>query len=433
MNAACATAKSTVNGTSPATPLASSRDIGTVASCSLIEPVVGAAAAVARAEVDGVDRRGRCSVGVTVIEPFGLRISVACTSVRTRASSAGLGVAPTEQVVCVLPTPPARLPGAVPIVVKSSSRSPPSIAAVRSAAKAAGSAGSSDTGRARRGARGERLHLRGVEARRHVAREQRRDPQRRRVAAEVGPEAAAEVLHPRPAVEPRQPHGHDRRRHLRGDRRQERHPDLLADERRGAESGTGSRRSAGTRTGCRRSASSRPPRRPRRRCRRRRRARPGAAASASCSRAARSAASMRAIAPSPAAASARPACRSPRHLSQSPSAPMIPPHLQRSPARSGSGCGSSATRDSSRDTAALPSPRCIAVSAPARSVGGSAASWSHELQPGSWTTCASAGSSAARRTGARFLLQLESQGRHGSSDPTRVRPLCEPQPWFRRA
>ena len=285
----------------------------------------------------------------------------------------------------------------MPIVSKSSSRSPPSIAAVRSAVKERGARAATTPGRPAWRSRRAPAPARGRGSPPRL-RELRRDPQRRRVAAEVGPEAAAEVLHPRPAVEPRQPDGDDRRRHLRGDPRQDRHPHVLADDRRGAgrERAAEGGRARGRDPAAARGAgllagpASMPP--------------PSSGASwrssvGVCSRAARSAASMRAIAPSPAAASAMPACRSPRHLSQSPSPPMIPPHLQRSPARSGSGCGSSATRDSNRDTAALPSPRCIAVSAPARSVGGSAASWSHQLQPGIWTTCASAGSSGARRTG----------------------------------
>ena len=118
MNEAWATVKSTKNGTSPATPLASRRDIGTVASCSLMTPWSGPLPQLP-GQRSTVSTTWKCSVGVTVIEPLGLRISVACTSVSTRASSAGLGVAPTEHVVCVLPTPPARFPGAVPIVVKS--------------------------------------------------------------------------------------------------------------------------------------------------------------------------------------------------------------------------------------------------------------------------------------------------------------------------
>ena len=120
--------KSTVNGTSPATPLASRRDIGNVASCSLITPTSEPQLPGHRSTVS-ITRK--CSVGVTVIEPLGLRIRVAVTSVRMRASSAGLGVAPTEQVVCVLPTPPARLPGTVPIVVKSISSGSPSVSIER--------------------------------------------------------------------------------------------------------------------------------------------------------------------------------------------------------------------------------------------------------------------------------------------------------------
>ena len=105
--AGCATVKSTVNGTSPETPLASSRDIGIVASCSLMTPTSEPQLPGQRSTVS---MTRKCSVGVTVIEPFGLRMNVAVTSRRMRASSAGLGVAPTEHVVCVLPTPPARFP-----------------------------------------------------------------------------------------------------------------------------------------------------------------------------------------------------------------------------------------------------------------------------------------------------------------------------------
>ena len=105
-----------MNGTSPETPLASRRDIGYVAICSLIMPSLEPQLPGHRSTVSAMRN---WKVGVTVTEPLALRTMVACTSVSDRRSSIRPGCAPTEQVVCVLPTPPARLPGTVPIVVKS--------------------------------------------------------------------------------------------------------------------------------------------------------------------------------------------------------------------------------------------------------------------------------------------------------------------------
>ena len=351
---------------------------------------------------------------------------------RTRASSAGLGVAPTEQVVCVLPTPPARLPGAVPIVVKSSS----TVAALH-LRRPLGREGGGERGqqrhrRARRGARRERLHLRGVEARLHVApRAAARSAASSGRALKSGPKRPLKFCMPAPPLnhvshtgttdgvtcEPIAARNGSR---------------ICSRMSVAVPSGNGQQKSGGHAAGMSpqrveqapapAEASMPPP--------------SGASWRSSvggCSRAARSAASMRAIAPSPDGRLREARLPLAAALVAQPVRADDPAALAALARALGLGLRQL------RGARQQPGHGGVALAALHR---GQRAGAQRRRQRGELVARAAARHLHHRRErgllrraedGARFLLQLESQGRHGPATIHGVRPLCEPQPRFRRA